>query len=358
MNAAAVKTLQTILASLGLYRGAVDGISGPLTNAAVSAALSDHPQAPPGWRGWPAPRWATALVQLISRAEGLDPGPVDGIWGPRTAAAAAELAARAALPEPPRPGGAAAPVPARGSGAMAAVADRARTANRLDGTPGAGAASTTGGDVALARSGGAPGSAAGPLARPDPAGVGAGDAGAAVPRDADPMPARPHLPPGPRWPRQDFAAMTAFYGPNGLPGGRTPPLVRVPCPWPLRLAWEPATTVSAIAIHERCADSLARVLARVDARYGADRIARLGLDIFGGSYNPRRMRGGSRWSVHAWGAAIDWDPVRNRLTWGRARAALAHPDLDAWWEIWEAEGWLSLGRARDVDWMHVQAAGL
>lgn len=358
MNAAAIRTLQVQLARAGVYDGPVDGLRGPRTDAAVLAALGADAAAPPGWRGWPARRQATALMQLVSRAEGLDPGPVDGIWGPRTAAAAAELAARAALPEPPRPGGAAAPVPARGSGAMAAVAERARPAARLDGMPEAGAARATGGDLARVRSGGAPGAAAGPRPRPDPAGVGAGEAGAAVPRHADPMPARPHLPPGPTWPRQDFAAMTAFYGPNGLPGGRTPPLVRVPCPWPLRLAWEPATTVRAIAIHERCADSLARVLARVAASYGADRIARLGLDIFGGSYNPRRMRGGSRWSVHAWGAAIDWDPVRNRLTWGRARAALAHPDLDAWWEIWEAEGWLSLGRARDVDWMHVQAAGL
>lgn len=46
----------------------------------------------------------------------------------------------------------------------------------------------------------------------------------------------------------------------------------------------------------------------------------------------------------------------NKLLWDRNRAGFAHPDYDAWWRCWEAEGWVSLGRARDFDWMHVQAA--
>jgi hypothetical protein len=70
------------------------------------------------------------------------------------------------------------------------------------------------------------------------------------------------------------------------------------------------------------------------------------------------MRGGSAWSTHAWGIAIDWNPSSNKLKWGREQATLARPEYDAWWDIWEEEGWLSLGRARNYDWMHVQAARL
>ena len=68
------------------------------------------------------------------------------------------------------------------------------------------------------------------------------------------------------------------------------------------------------------------------------------------------MRGGTKPSTHSWGIALDWYPSRNKLRWGRDRASLAAPDCDDWWRIWEAEGWVSLGRSRNFDWMHVQAA--
>jgi hypothetical protein len=48
--------------------------------------------------------------------------------------------------------------------------------------------------------------------------------------------------------------------------------------------------------------------------------------------------------------------MHNKLQWGRDRAAFASAEYDAWWRTWEAEGWVSLGRTRNYDWMHVQAA--
>jgi len=56
------------------------------------------------------------------------------------------------------------------------------------------------------------------------------------------------------------------------------------------------------------------------------------------------------------GGSADFDPERNRLQWGRDRAAFARPEYDAWWRQWEEEGWVSLGRTANFDWMHVQAA--
>jgi hypothetical protein len=67
------------------------------------------------------------------------------------------------------------------------------------------------------------------------------------------------------------------------------------------------------------------------------------------------MRGGSSWSVHSFGAAIDFLPDENQLKWGKDKASLARPEYEAFWEIWENEGWMSLGRRKNYDWMHVQA---
>lgn len=129
-------------------------------------------------------------------------------------------------------------------------------------------------------------------------------------------------------------------------------------PFPMKLSWEPSAIIKRISVHERVHDSAARVFDRILDHYGLDGIAALGVDLFGGSLNVRRMRGGSSWSMHSWGIAIDFDPDHNQLKWGRDRARLARPDADMFWRLWEAEGWLSLGRARDYDWMHVQAARL
>lgn len=146
--------------------------------------------------------------------------------------------------------------------------------------------------------------------------------------------------------------LTSYYGaPCDIP------LIRVECPWTLRLDWDLSKTTQVISIHQRLADSLRGVLQKVYAHYGDEGIRNFGLDRYGGSYNCRKKRGSlNAWSTHAWGISIDWFPSKNKLKWRSDRASLAHPDLDYWWEAWEQEGWLSLGRAEDRDWMHVQAA--
>ena len=162
--------------------------------------------------------------------------------------------------------------------------------------------------------------------------------------DIRPIEANPH-----RFPRQ--REMEEYFGrPCEVE------TVIVTCPWTLVLDWDPSTTTRRISIHKKLASSLTGILEGAFAHYGLDGIKQLGLERYGGSYNCRRMRGGTSWSTHAWAAAIDWYPSRNKLQWRSDRASLAHPDLDPWWELWEQEGWLSLGRTEDRDWMHVQAA--
>lgn len=67
--------------------------------------------------------------------------------------------------------------------------------------------------------------------------------------------------------------------------------------------------------------------------------------------------------MHAFACAIDWNPDENMLRWKANdppphHPTMSDPDYSKWWELWEAEGWVSLGRSADMDWMHVQAARL
>lgn len=156
------------------------------------------------------------------------------------------------------------------------------------------------------------------------------------------------------WPRQGSSdkELSAFYG---KPGSR---LVALTPPYPHYLAWAPSQQARTIRCHALVRDSLERVLRNVLRIYGPDEIRRLRLDQFGGCFNDRLMRGGTRRSTHAWGIALDYDPANNQLNWGRDKATFAKDEYLPWWECWEAEGWLSLGRERNFDWMHVQAARL
>jgi hypothetical protein len=129
-------------------------------------------------------------------------------------------------------------------------------------------------------------------------------------------------------------------------------------PFPMRIAWDKRSTISKFSIHEKVHDSAKRVFDRIADVYPEPGRSELGLDLFGGCLNVRKMRGGTAYSMHSWGIAIDFDPERNRLRWGRDRAQLAKPAYDTFWRLWTEEGWLSLGKARDIDWMHVQGARL
>jgi hypothetical protein len=155
-----------------------------------------------------------------------------------------------------------------------------------------------------------------------------------------------------QWPLQNEAAMNAFYGEVGTNQGKAN------SPYPLKLAWKPNKIVNRFTCHEKVAPAIERVLQKVLSHYGLEEIQRLRLDLWGGALNVRKMRGGSKWSTHAWGTSIDWDPSNNQLKWNKQKATLAAPEYNYWWDCWEEEGAVSLGREQDRDWMHVQFARL
>ena len=116
--------------------------------------------------------------------------------------------------------------------------------------------------------------------------------------------------------------------------------------------------VRSIRVHKCIASHVKAALEEVLAHYGLQEIRRLGLDVYGGSYNNRPTASGKSISMHAWGIALDFAPRANAYALKAPRATLSHPDCEKWWQIWESHGAVSLGRERNYDWMHLQFATL
>lgn len=154
------------------------------------------------------------------------------------------------------------------------------------------------------------------------------------------------------WPKQNYSSMVNYYGSVGT--NQT----QIILPYQMYLAWDTSVKVKKMTCNKKCAESLHTIFEQALKTYGLKDIQKLRLDSFGGCLNVRKMRGGSSWSIHSWGAAVDLDPDRNLLKWGRDRATFAKKEYEPFWKIVEKESWVSLGRSRNFDWMHFQAAVL
>lgn len=123
--------------------------------------------------------------------------------------------------------------------------------------------------------------------------------------------------------------------------------------------------ITKIPVHNKCAEALGRVLAKIWEASGRDQavIDRWGMSVFSGSFNYRPMRGGSALSMHAYGCAIDFDAPRNGL--GDRTPNFAHiPEVLAAFKaegaIWGGD-WNGNGDTQDerrCDGMHWQFARL
>jgi len=125
-------------------------------------------------------------------------------------------------------------------------------------------------------------------------------------------------------------------------------------PYKMRIAWDTDKTVGKIQVHKQAAPSLLAAFTEILKVYGLPKIQELGIDLFGGCFNFRQMRGGTEWSVHSWALAIDLDPSRNQLHETNATARFAKPEYKDMIDIFYKHGWYSLGREKNYDWMHFQ----
>jgi len=162
------------------------------------------------------------------------------------------------------------------------------------------------------------------------------------------------------WPLQDRESMNAFYGDpdtnrDGIPDRKweSENLVRFKTPYPMVLAWNDKP-LQRITIHKKCYESLERILTRIGQEFTEEEIRRFQLNRFGGTYNFRMTRGGTRLSIHSWGAAIDLAPTLNPL--GRTHDAASFMMPEKAVKIFESEGWIWGGKWKRPDGMHFQAA--
>ena len=131
--------------------------------------------------------------------------------------------------------------------------------------------------------------------------------------------------------------------------------VKLILPYPMRIAWDTNTIVNTITCHKLVKDQLQAIFSEILSVYGLPKIQSLGIDLFGGCLNFRKMRGGSEWSVHSWACAIDLDPARNGLKATSKTAQFAKPEYKPLIDIFYKHGWFSLGLEKNYDWMHFQA---
>jgi hypothetical protein len=147
------------------------------------------------------------------------------------------------------------------------------------------------------------------------------------------------------WPNSDQISLRKFYG---QPGDESN-LITVD--FPFATLYE-GKQVKKFRCHKKVADSLIRVLKAIGEKYGKNREIMEEAEDFGGVYNFRNKRGGSTYSVHAWGAAIDLDADDN--TFRDSWPMKADMPLEIM-EEFSKEGWLSAGAFWNYDAMHFQA---
>lgn len=141
------------------------------------------------------------------------------------------------------------------------------------------------------------------------------------------------------WPKTDQASLTAFYG----RAGDEDQLVNLTVP--KGICYE-GKKVKTVRCHKKVAPSLLRILNFLVMEF--PHIARQ----YAGCYNNRPMRGGSLPSLHARGAAIDFDPDANGNHTSWPVAAIMPLGV---MELFAREGWVAAGAFWGRDAMHFQA---
>lgn len=145
------------------------------------------------------------------------------------------------------------------------------------------------------------------------------------------------------WPGTSQAALTKFYGPAYSEAA----LINLPVAG-LGLLYE-GQVVHTVRCHEKVGNSLLRVL--LELSQTAPHILRQ----YAGCWNPRLMRGGSLPSLHARGAATDFDPARNANAWHWPTKAIMPLE---YMEAFSREGWTCAGPFWGRDAMHAQTTNV
>ena len=131
-------------------------------------------------------------------------------------------------------------------------------------------------------------------------------------------------------------------------------LVTIQLPYPMRLAWDKKASVTKIRCHKLIAEKLKLVFQDILTHYGLAKIQELGIDLFGGCFAFRKMRGGNDYSRHSWAIAIDLDPARNGLKTSWVKAQFSKPEYKPMIDVFYKHGFINLGKEKNYDAMHFE----
>jgi LysM repeat protein len=92
------------------------------------------------------------------------------------------------------------------------------------------------------------------------------------------------------------------------PRWETEQLGRAPLPFPISLSWDMSKQVRNVYCHRKLVPILPSVFADIERRGLRNKVR-----SFGGCFNFRSKRSGSKLSTHAWGIAIDLNPETNGM---------------------------------------------
>lgn len=124
-----------------------------------------------------------------------------------------------------------------------------------------------------------------------------------------------------RWPKDNQKDLIKFYG-KPKTKQLEDQLVRIKPPFTLYFDKKPVT---GLLVHGKCASAFTAAFKKIWDYYDHDQaeIDRLGISEYNGAYNPRLIRGSkTKWSNHAYGAAIDLYASKNGMGTGKGKMPL------------------------------------
>jgi LysM repeat protein len=122
------------------------------------------------------------------------------------------------------------------------------------------------------------------------------------------MPTKPAPPNGVEEIVATFGNILDFIKEDGNLDSRweTEYLGRAPLPFPISLSWDRSKMVRSLYCHKKMVDIFSGVFAAIESEGLREKIR-----TYGGCFNFRSKRTGSKLSTHSWGIAIDLNPETN-----------------------------------------------